>query len=111
MTYSIIIEYLFSGAGIKGKVLESMAYGLPTVLTDIAAEGTGLSHGISTSIALSPEQWVENIIALYDKEELWNKYSENQLSLVQTNFSFANGLKRFRDIAASVGLFSSKYII
>ena len=109
--HRVFVAPLLSGAGIKGKVLESMAYGLPTVLTDIAAEGTGLSHGISTSIALSPEQWVENIIALYDKEELWNKYSENQLSLVQTNFSFANGLKRFRDIAASVGLFSSKYII
>lgn len=108
--HRVFVAPLLSGAGIKGKVLESMAYGLPTVLTEVAAEGTGLSHGISTSIALSPQEWVDSIIALYDDERLWNKYSENQLSIVETNFSFENGLKRFRDIAASVGLFSSKYI-
>lgn len=107
--HRVFVAPLLSGAGIKGKVLESMAYGLPTVLTDVAAEGTGLTHGISASIASSPQEWVDSIITLYDGEKQWNKYSENQLSLVETNFSFENGLKRFRDIAASVGLFSSKY--
>jgi glycosyltransferase involved in cell wall biosynthesis len=41
--YSVFIAPLLSGAGIKGKVLESMAYNLPTVLTNVAAEGTGLT--------------------------------------------------------------------
>lgn len=106
--HRVFVAPLLSGAGIKGKVLESMAYGLPTVLTEVAAEGTGLSHGISTHIALEPQEWVDGIIALYDDEKLWNKFNENQLSLVETNFTFENGLKRFRDICASVGLYSTR---
>jgi glycosyltransferase involved in cell wall biosynthesis len=41
--HRVFIAPLLSGAGIKGKVLESMAYNLPTVLTNVAAEGTGLT--------------------------------------------------------------------
>lgn len=39
--HRVFVAPLLSGAGIKGKILESMAFNLPTVLTDIAAEGTG----------------------------------------------------------------------
>lgn len=106
--HRVFIAPLLSGAGIKGKVLESMAYGLPTVLSEVAAEGTGLSHGISTYIAHEPEEWVERIINLYDNEMLWNKFAENQLTLVKENYSFSNGLKRFKKIFASIGVYSTK---
>jgi glycosyltransferase involved in cell wall biosynthesis len=39
--HRVSVAPLLSGGGIKGKILESMAFNLPTVLTDIAAEGTG----------------------------------------------------------------------
>ncbi|WP_245217729.1 glycosyltransferase family 4 protein, partial [Rheinheimera maricola] len=38
--HRVFVAPLLSGAGIKGKVLEAMAYQTPTVLTDTAAEGT-----------------------------------------------------------------------
>lgn len=103
--HRVFVAPLLSGAGIKGKVLESMAYGLPTVLTDVAAEGTGLTHGISTLIAQEAEEWVDAIINLYDNETLWQKFAENQLSLVDSNFSFEGGKAAFKEIFASVGLF------
>ena len=85
-----------------------MAYGLPTVLTDVAAEGTGLTHGISTLIAEKAEDWVDGIIKLYDDEMLWQKFAENELTLVNSNFSFNKGIDSFKAIFASVGIYSDR---
>ncbi|MGF1774964.1 glycosyltransferase [Vibrio wakamikoensis] len=106
--HRVFVAPLLSGAGIKGKVLESMAYNLPTVLTDVAAEGTGLTHGISTLIAQEPQEWVDAIIKLYDDKALWTKFAENSQVLVEAKYSFEHGHKVFKDIFASVGVYSSK---
>jgi GT2 family glycosyltransferase len=105
--HRLFVAPLLSGAGIKGKVLESMAYGLPAVLTEVAAEGTGLTHGISTLIAQKPHEWVDSIIRLYDDEALWNRFAANELALVKENYSFEHGRKSFKEIFASVGLFTT----
>ncbi|MFY0670308.1 MAG: glycosyltransferase [Alteromonas stellipolaris] len=107
--HRVFVAPLLSGAGIKGKVLESMAYGLPTVLTDVAAEGTGLTHGISTLIAEKTEEWVDAIVQLYDDKVLWHKFAENQLTLVESNFSFSKGRDSLRAIFSSVGIYSDRY--
>ncbi|BBB25099.1 glycosyltransferase [Amphritea japonica] len=106
--HRIFVAPLLSGAGIKGKVLESMAYNLPTVLTEVAAEGTGLTQGISTLIAQDPQEWVDAIIKLYDNQLLWTKFAENSQTLVEEKYSFEHGHKVFKDIFASVGIYSSK---
>ena len=85
-----------------------MAYATPTVLTDVAAEGTGLTNGLNTLIANDPQEWVEAIIKLYDDGKLWGRFAENSRLLAEENFSFENGLKRFKKIFESVGVYSSK---
>lgn len=106
--HRVFVAPLLSGAGIKGKVLESMAYNLPTVLSDVAAEGTGLMDEVNTLIAKTPEEWVASIIRLYDDKSLWNKFAENSQALVETKYSFEHGHKAMKDIFASVGVYSSK---
>lgn len=103
--HRVFVAPLLSGAGIKGKVLEAMAYQVPCVLTDIAAEGTGLSSGISCYVANSPEEWNKNIIDLYDNAEIWNDFSQAENRIVKEQYSQTNGLKKFSDIFSSVGIF------
>lgn len=105
--HRIFIAPLLSGAGIKGKVLDALAYATPTILTDVAAEGTGLTNGINALIANDSEAWVQAIIKLYDDELLWKRFSDNSKLLAQENYSFANGVSRFRKIFESVGIFTS----
>lgn len=105
--HRVFVAPLLSGAGIKGKVLEAMAYNLPCVLTDIAAEGTGLTHAMSCFISNSPEEWVDKICELYDDESTWQKFADNEKILVKQQYSFENGKKRFAEIFESVGIYTS----
>lgn len=106
--HRVFVAPLLSGAGIKGKVLEAMAYGTPTILTEVAAEGTGLTQGISTLIAQEPQEWVDAIIKLYDDKVLWAKFAENEHTLVAEKYSFAHGHRAFKKIFANVSVYSSK---
>ena len=89
---------LANRAGIKGKVLESLAYGVPNVLSPIAAEGTVLSGGLTTLIAHSPAEWVAAIVKLHNDKVLWHRMSENQKILAESNYSFENAQAQMRCI-------------
>ncbi len=102
----IFVAPLLSGAGIKGKVLESMAYSVPSVLSPIAAEGTGLSNGVSCLIAETPEEWVDQILTLYNDETMWLRIAENCECLTSSNYSFENGKKAFKKMLNSIGIFT-----
>ncbi len=88
----VFIAPLLSGAGIKGKVLESIAYGVPSVLSPIAIEATGLVDGTSALVAHSEQDWVEHIDRLYNDEALWNSMSASSHALVKTHYSFEKGV-------------------
>lgn len=60
------------GAGIKGKVLESFAHGLPCVMSEIAAEGLELPDDLAWLVARTPEEFIEKI-ALVHRDEAVNQ--------------------------------------
>lgn len=92
------IAPLQSGAGIKGKVLDSLAYGVPTILSPVAAEATGLIDGSSTLIAHSPQQWVEHIESLLDSQELWERLRHNSSVLRDERYSVATAITAFQKV-------------
>lgn len=77
------------GAGIKGKVLLSLAYGVPVVVSSIAAEGIPLVNGCDTLIADTPETFSDAIVELYENEALWQQMSDNGLEIIAQHYSFA----------------------
>lgn len=98
------IAPLQAGAGIKGKVLDSLAYGVPTVLSPVAAEATGLVDGESTLIAQSPEQWIEHIERLLDNQELWQRIRDNSLRLKDSRYSQSAGIVAMQNVFDYLGL-------
>jgi glycosyltransferase involved in cell wall biosynthesis len=86
------------GAGVKGKVNSSMAHGQPVVMTSVAAEGMFLQHGIHGLIADEPVQFADEIVRLYQDEELWTAISDAGLRNVEENFSMQTALDALRSI-------------
>ena len=97
-TCRVFVAPLLSGAGIKGKVLESMSHGVPAVLSPIAAEATGLVNGVSTLIADADRKWVDHIEALYRDETLWSRIADGCSALVGTRYSLEHGLESMGEV-------------
>lgn len=83
----VFVSPLRYGAGVKGKIITSMSYGVPVVTTTIGSEGIALTHGENTIIVDEADKFAQAVLELYSDELLWNKLSENSISFIQNNFS------------------------
>jgi len=86
-TCRVFVSPLRYGAGMKGKIGQSMGYGLPVVTTTIGAEGIGLVNAESALIADKPEEFADAITRLYTDEDLWNKISSKSIEHIEQNYS------------------------
>jgi GT2 family glycosyltransferase/glycosyltransferase involved in cell wall biosynthesis len=75
------------GAGVKGKINQSMACGVPVVATSLAVEGMQLTSGEDVLIADEPGQFADALVTLYQSEELWDRLSQNGVEKTQSNYS------------------------
>lgn len=66
----LTVAPLSYGAGIKGKVLESLARGLPCVMSPIAAEGLDLPSDFEALIGDGDEALARAIVAVHEDSEL-----------------------------------------
>ena len=65
------------GAGLKGKLWESMKFGLPNVTSSIGAEAMHGELPWNGFIEDSDEVFVEKAVELYQNENIWNEAQEN----------------------------------
>jgi glycosyltransferase involved in cell wall biosynthesis len=65
----MMIVPLRFGAGVKGKVLEAMAHGLPVVSTPIGMEGLDETAQVAVVVEQSPQAWVEGLVKWYGDED------------------------------------------
>ena len=82
----IVVAPLRYGAGIKGKVVEAMAKGMPVVTTSIGAEGLVNTEDI-LMVEDNPKKFAEAILKLYDDEEKLNSISKNTRKYIVDNYS------------------------
>lgn len=85
------------GAGVKGKINQSLAYGLPVVATSIAAEGMHLVDGESVLIADDALAFAEAIARLDTDDALWARLSAGGLAVMERHFSFAAAERAVRE--------------
>jgi GT2 family glycosyltransferase/glycosyltransferase involved in cell wall biosynthesis len=71
----IAIAPLRYGAGVKGKIGEAMAFGVPVVTTAVGAEGMSLRDGQNASVADTAADFSAAIVHLVEDDELWQRLS------------------------------------
>jgi GT2 family glycosyltransferase len=75
------------GAGVKGKIIEAMGYGLPVVTTPVGAEGLGADNDEHMLVAKDRDEIVESILKLYNDKSLWERVSRSSKDHVAAHFS------------------------
>lgn len=78
----VFVAPLRFGAGMKGKIIKSLAHALPVVTTACGAEGIGLRDGESALIGDDARTIADGIVRLYNDETLWKKLANNGQRLV-----------------------------
>lgn len=100
----VFVAPLLSGAGIKGKVISALAHGVPSVISPVAAEGTGVRDGLDVRIATTPREWCDAIVALYQDASIWRQVSQSAQALVARRYGIAEGLRTMREAFRAAGL-------
>ena len=92
------------GAGVKGKVGQSLAFGLPVVSTKLGAEGMGLSHEHDVLVGDTAETLAAEIDRLYHDAELWARLAANGRQTITRRSSPSATRCMLTTILAEIGI-------
>jgi glycosyltransferase involved in cell wall biosynthesis len=84
--YRVQLAPLRFGAGLKGKLLDAMRFGLPSVTTEVGAEGMQGNLPFSGSITTSKEDFINASVKLYSEEKLWKQSQQNGFEIINQRF-------------------------
>jgi O-antigen biosynthesis protein len=82
----LTVAPLSYGAGIKGKVIDSFAAGVPCVCTPLAAEGLNIPASLDSCIAESTEDFVDTIYRIHEQKEFNLELRNSGLDFILTYF-------------------------
>ena len=85
-TAKVLLAPIPFGAGIKGKLLESMQFGLPNVTSAVGAEAMHGNLDWNGFITDNETEFVEKAVLLYQDENLWQKSQENGYKIIENRF-------------------------
>lgn len=82
----VVLAPLRFGAGIKGKLLEAMRCGTPSVTTAIGAESMHGSLPWNGFVAEEPQIFASAAVRLYKKLEIWHQAQHNGFIIIENRY-------------------------
>lgn len=87
--YAVFVCPILSGSGVRVKLLEAFAAGIPVVSTGMGAEGLGRHDGEFCALANDPEGFAERILRIFDQPEWAREMTERARKEVVENWDMA----------------------
>jgi glycosyltransferase involved in cell wall biosynthesis len=98
----VAVVPLTYGAGIKSKVVESIAFGIPLVTTPVGAQGLPGLDQIS-AVTEETEEFSRRIVKFYQDEDAWLRSSHAGVDYARQRFSRNAMADQWNDILAETG--------
>lgn len=98
----VLLAPLRFGAGIKGKLLDAMQYGTPSVTSSIGAESINGILDWNGFISDDPIDFAIKAVELYQNEALWIKAQKQGTAVLRSRFRGSNFDYQFLDRIASL---------
>ena len=87
--YSVFVCPILSGSGVRVKLLEAFAAGIPVVSTTVGAEGLAHTDGELCSLADTPEAFADRVLALLANPQMASEMAARARHEVETNWDMA----------------------
>lgn len=84
---TVFVASVRIGCGLKIKVVEAMALGVPVVTTSVGAMGLAVNSGEHLLIADTPEEFAESVISLMDSKVIASNIATNASALIEREYS------------------------
>lgn len=94
----VLLAPIRFGAGIKGKLLECMEYGTPSVTTSIGAEAMCDNLPWNGYIADDYSDFIQKALELYSNKEIWVESVNNGFEIIKHKFLFSNYEANFIEV-------------
>jgi glycosyltransferase involved in cell wall biosynthesis len=98
----VMVSPVRLGSGLRTKVLEAMASGLPVVSTSLGMEGIEAQTGVNCLVADTPELFKQSVDWLLTDRELSARMARNAQKLVENKYALEIGLSRLEKNLKSV---------
>jgi glycosyltransferase involved in cell wall biosynthesis len=85
--HRICLAPLLFGAGLKGKLIDAMLFGTPSITTKIGAEAMHDNLEWNGFIIDTPEEFANKAIELYSNEKAWTVAQKNGIEIVNNCYS------------------------
>lgn len=97
---TMLLVPLLSGGGVRVKILEAMAMGVPVVSTTVGCEGLAVHDGEHLLLADTPEALATACSRLLHEPDLATQLTKNALHLVRQQYDTSTALQRLDTIYA-----------
>jgi glycosyltransferase involved in cell wall biosynthesis len=87
--YAVFICPILSGSGVRVKLLEAFAAGIPVVSTTLGAEGLARVDGQVCALADQPAAFAERVLALFENPEIAAGMAARARAEVEANWDMA----------------------
>ena len=98
----VSIAPLRYGSGMKGKISEALAYGLPVVTTSVGAEGIGIVNGVHALVADTPTEFADAVCRLMEDEALWDRLSNAGKQLLEERWGSTRMRERLETLLSEL---------
>ena len=86
-----------AGAGVKVKILEAMAMGVPVLTNNIGIEGIEVDDGIHYYHCETPEDYNGKIRYIIQNRDEAEKVAQNALKFINDNYNLKNSFKEYSE--------------
>jgi len=95
--YRVLLAPIPFGAGLKGKLIEAMQAGIPSITTKIGAEGISKNNEWCGFITKTDTDFIEKSILLYKNAEIWKIAQKYGMEIRNSQFNKSDFLPLFKD--------------
>ena len=83
-----MVNPMVEGSGLKNKVLEAFALGIPVVSTCLGVEGIDVEPGTHCAVSDSPKEFASAVLGFLDSEDEARRISQAARALVVDSYSW-----------------------